>query len=683
MPRSIRQSNLFAMTRPAGAGHGYRPDVDGLRAVAVLAVLAYHAFPDSAPGGFAGVDVFFVISGFLISGIILDSLHEGRFSFVEFYWRRVRRIFPGLILVLAASLLLGWRLLLPDEFMQLGKHVAAGAGFVSNIAFWREAGYFDTAAELKPLLHLWSLGVEEQYYLVWPLLLFLFRKDRRRMLWMMLALAGVSFAANVWLTAEHPTAAFYLPVSRFWELLAGGLLAYFASSGRFANLKAAAGFALVGLSLLLLSSERSFPGGWALLPVLGSVLLISAGPRAWINRRVLANGAMVYVGLISYPLYLWHYPLLSFLRVAYGAEPPASLRLAMLAASVVLACVTYELVEKPIRRARRPVVRRISFPALSASMAALGVCGLLALQSLISPQSASVPLVREISSASADWGYGGDRVIPGDSSSAVLFFGDSHMQHYLPRIVKIMREHAMPVRTVIFKTTGGCAPVPGIERLSERCNAFVEQGFALARRPEVETVVIAASWVGFVDRPDYYRVGDARRKPLNMLAPESAWVLKGFEAELRALTGAGKRVILILSSPRGEAFDPKSVIERDGMSVKVRGTLRGAPRSAVERVVSPIDSRLVAIAAAAGAALVDPTEWLCTAAYCPAVDSFGRPLYKDESHLRASVARACFDAMDRYVYLEDRYDDANARPAALPPPSSHAACVAAWRSAAQ
>jgi peptidoglycan/LPS O-acetylase OafA/YrhL len=637
----------------AGTAHVYRPDVDGLRAIAVLAVLAFHAFPQSAPGGFAGVDVFFVISGFLITGILLDGLKDGSFSFAGFYWRRVRRIFPALILVLAASLALGWLLLLPDEFMQLGKHVAGGAGFVANLVFWREAGYFDTAAELKPLLHLWSLGVEEQYYLVWPLLLFLFRKEPRRMLAMMALLAVLSFGANLWLTAWRPSAAFYLPVTRFWELLAGGLLACFAARRLpYANLQAGLGALLLAAGLFLLSAERSFPGWWALLPVAGTALLVSAGPAAWINRRLLANRAAVYLGLISYPLYLWHWPLLSYARIVQGGEPPASHRAWLLAASVVLSVLTYELVEKKIRFARRPRVRRLSFPALAASMALLGVGGLLALQSQIRPQSASLPLVREISSASADWDYDGDRVIPGDTRKTVLFFGDSHMQHYWPRIEKLVREHSAPLRTVIFKTTGGCAPVPGIERRGQHCSRFVEEGLKLARRPEVETVVIAASWVGFVDRPDYYKVGDPSQTPLRMLAPESAWVLKGLERELRKLTAAGKQVVLVLSSPRGPAFDPKSVIERDFMTVQVRHPLGRVSRSELVQVTSPVDSRLIALAAAAGASVIDPTEWLCSKAFCPAADDSGRPLYKDASHLRASVVRERFSAVDRFVFME-------------------------------
>src|ERR1044072_1771999 len=184
--------------------NAYRPDVDGLRAVAALSGRAFHAFPRAARGGFAGVDVFFVISGFLISGILFEALRAGHFSFIDFYRRRVRRIFPALILVLAASLGLGWLLLLPDEYRLLGKHALAGAGFLSNIALWREAGYFAPAAEVTPLLHLWSLGVEEQYYLVWPLALAFFAARPRALPWMIAGVAAASFALNVWLTPPPP-----------------------------------------------------------------------------------------------------------------------------------------------------------------------------------------------------------------------------------------------------------------------------------------------------------------------------------------------------------------------------------------------------------------------------------------------------------------------------------------------
>lgn len=204
----------------------YRPDIDGLRAIAVLSVVAYHAFPDWLQGGFIGVDVFFVISGYLISTIIFQNLDTGTFSFAEFYARRINRIFPALLLVLVASYVFGWFALLADEYKQLGKHIAAGAGFISNIALWNEAGYFDNSAELKPLLHLWSLGIEEQFYIVWPLLLWLFWKLKFNPFTITIFVAVVSFYLNVKGINEDAVAAFYSPQTRFWELLCGSLFAW-------------------------------------------------------------------------------------------------------------------------------------------------------------------------------------------------------------------------------------------------------------------------------------------------------------------------------------------------------------------------------------------------------------------------------------------------------------------------
>ncbi|MFA6121206.1 MAG: acyltransferase, partial [Sideroxydans sp.] len=199
----------------------YRADIDGLRAIAILAVVGFHAFPTWVKGGFIGVDVFFVISGFLISTIIFGSLSRDAFSFAEFYARRIKRIFPALFLVLVASFVFGWFALLADEYKQLGKHIAGGAGFVSNFVLWGESGYFDNAAETKPLLHLWSLGIEEQFYFVWPLLLWFAWKRRFNLLTIALVVAVVSFALNVFTVRSDPVAAFYSPLTRFWELMVG------------------------------------------------------------------------------------------------------------------------------------------------------------------------------------------------------------------------------------------------------------------------------------------------------------------------------------------------------------------------------------------------------------------------------------------------------------------------------
>jgi peptidoglycan/LPS O-acetylase OafA/YrhL len=204
----------------------YRPDIDGLRAIAVLSVVIFHAFPNLLKGGFIGVDIFFVISGFLISTIILSGLKHDSFSFIEFYSRRIKRIYPALLLVLIASFIFGWFALLADEYKQLGKHIAGGAGFISNFILWKESSYFDNAAETKPLLHLWSLGIEEQFYIVWPLLLWIAWKQRLNILTLVLIVMIISFVLNVNTIQSDSTAAFYSPQTRFWELLIGSILAY-------------------------------------------------------------------------------------------------------------------------------------------------------------------------------------------------------------------------------------------------------------------------------------------------------------------------------------------------------------------------------------------------------------------------------------------------------------------------
>jgi peptidoglycan/LPS O-acetylase OafA/YrhL len=374
---TVSQTEMTTPT-PHSSYPKYRPDIDGLRAVAVLSVVAFHAFPASMKGGFIGVDVFFVISGFLISTIIFENLDRGTFSFAEFYARRIKRIFPALIVVLTACLVFGWLSLLPEELNQLGKHVVAGAGFVSNLVLWSESGYFDNSAENKPLLHLWSLGIEEQFYIIWPFLLWAAWKRGLNVLVVTFFLLIASFTLNIWLIHATPVATFYSPLTRFWELLCGSLLAlyainrgnsskfnsYFSSSKKISTPKiklrivnqfiSQSVFSCVGLGLLILgffliNKNFEFPGYWALLPVLGSVMIIMSGPTAWLNRKFFSNKILVWFGLISFPLYLWHWPLLSFGRILYFDAPPLGYRVIAVLLSVLLAWLTMKFVERPLR----------------------------------------------------------------------------------------------------------------------------------------------------------------------------------------------------------------------------------------------------------------------------------------------------------------------------------------------
>jgi peptidoglycan/LPS O-acetylase OafA/YrhL len=366
-------------------GPGYRPDIDGLRAIAVLAVLVYHAFPQVLPGGFVGVDIFFVISGYLITGILLASLANDRFSIADFYVRRIRRIFPALVVVLAAAMAAGWFLLVPDDYRLLGKHVLGGAGFVSNLVLWSESGYFDEAAEAKPLLHLWSLGIEEQFYLAWPLLLWVAWRARGRVALLVGGVLVASLAANLWLTPRDPVAAFYFPLTRFWELAIGGLLAAWRPGATAFGLPRRAawiadprllswsGAALIACSVAWLDPSMPFPGWRAIPPVLGAALLIAAGAGGPVNRHLLSLRAMVWIGLVSYPLYLWHWPILSFQNIVSIEAPPAWWRWAALGASVVLAAATYYLVERPVRFGGRPAWRAAGLGAAMAGTAAVGL----------------------------------------------------------------------------------------------------------------------------------------------------------------------------------------------------------------------------------------------------------------------------------------------------------------------
>src|SRR6266700_1819728 len=331
----------------------YRPDVDGLRAIAVIAVIAYHAFPRLVPGGFVGVDIFFVISGYLITQIIVADLDRGSFSFAEFYARRVRRVFPALIVVMLTTLAAGTAMFLPDELTSLARNAIAGASFGANLMLLSEVGYFDHDAHVKPLLHLWSLGIEEQFYLAWPLALWACRRP-----WRLVLVCGIimlSFGLNVALVKTHPAATFYLPFTRAWELMAGASITGVAITVRRLRYLAAGAGSCFVITFFVYDAGMAFPGWAALLPVLGTMLTV-LGEGAPFNRLVLSHRWTVLLGRISYPLYLWHWPLLAFAQL-YLLRPltPAETIIA-LGAALGLAWITYQWIERPIRFRRHGAV---------------------------------------------------------------------------------------------------------------------------------------------------------------------------------------------------------------------------------------------------------------------------------------------------------------------------------------
>ncbi|WP_332876610.1 acyltransferase family protein [Massilia sp. S19_KUP03_FR1] len=588
-----------ALTLAAAQPWRYCSDIDGLRALAVCAVLIFHAFPKALPGGFAGVDIFFVISGFLITAILARDAAHGGVSLARFYSRRARRIFPSLALVLAATHGLGWFVMHAAEFKQLGKHIWAGAAFVSNWVAWNEAGYFDRDAASKPLLHLWSLAIEEQFYLVWPLVLTLALRWRRAAVTLCAAMLVLSFGANVWLVREHAAATFFLPATRFWELLAGAMLALAPAArptpGRNADTLSIAGLALCFLSFLLLRPEFAFPGWWALLPVLGACAVLAAGPQSWAGRTLLAHPLAVWVGGISYPLYLWHWPLLSLTVIVAGAQPvPAWVRCAILGASVLLAWLTTTAIEARFRFGP-PRMARLVVPCLA--LLSIGFVGSRVYErdgfSFRRGSDAHADV------ATASLGQGREFVrqecavvsqthpglcatdlrtpphfaVWGDSKAEALFWG-------------LVRRSA-PNQGWMLLGQRGCAPMSGVERTS----AFLRdrpQDCAQANRAILQALISERSihtvLLAFTDRD---MIGprfaySSPRENMDPTADDKVLVLAGVEQAVTALEQAGKLVGVVLDNPRlpdPERCMDRAVLAWPGVRTALAlGTRSSAPR---------------------------------------------------------------------------------------------------------
>lgn len=682
-------TNMASSKDNASTGHHlthpkYRPDIDGLRAIAILSVVGFHAFPNLVSGGFIGVDIFFVISGYLISTIIFDSLEHNSFSFVEFYSRRIKRIFPALILVLIACFVFGWFVLLPSEYKQLGKHIAGGAGFVSNFIFWKESGYFDNAAETKPLLHLWSLGVEEQFYIVWPLLLWYAWKQRLNLLTIVIAVGFISFALNiVQINGGHAEAAFYSPQTRFWELLMGSLLAYTtlrkwnlfpklkhwldkqlgkiiyaqppeADGKSLHNIQSLFGAGLIVVGVVIITKENHFPGWRAVLPTLGAVMIISAGTQAWLNRAVLSNRVLVWFGLISFPLYLWHWPLLSFARIVENETPSHEVRIAAVLISVVLAALTFKLIEKPIRFGKFSGAITIT---LFVMMVFVGYMGY---NSYARDGLGFRPNIKAIALQAADLepppyeqGQGWLCETVGDadcqlevgSNPTAVVIGDSHAPVLYLGLKKIYREKGIALAD--FGGHGGCPPYLGL--ISKDGLTGGDWRKCLIRISSVLETILATDSIKeviLVSRGPLYTSGHG----FGNFEEPAVWTLnlsnepegKRTNTEvfkivmtrtLTALQKAGKHVTYVLDEPE-LGFDIKSCVDVRPFTLgsKVRNPCAVSKADYIERNKEHralVDNILKQFP---NVRVVDLAEALCDEKLC-----YGKKdnvvLYKDDDHL--------------------------------------------------
>ncbi len=662
----------------------YRPDIDGVRALAVLLVMAFHAFPSRVPGGLVGVDVFFVISGYLITGTILRDLNDGRFTLLQFYARRVRRIVPALAVMLLSTSLVGALVLPPTELAALGRHTWAGAAFVSNLLCWREAGYFDGAAATKPLLHLWSLGVEEQFYLLWPPLLLIAVRHGFNRLWIVSLLAIASFALNVVLVSHHAAATFYLLPTRFWELLAGAILVRLeldrAAEGNIArrsmlgadappaiqNAKAWVGLSLVLIATAALGGGSAFPGWWAAVPVAAATLLISAGPRAWLNRVVLSSRPVVAVGLVSYPLYLWHWPLLSFARIAEGDIPSQTIRAASLLIASLLAWLTWRLVEQPARRLF-PVggSRRTMGACITASvtmLACLAAAGatlqtdnglpdwlasrvpehsaeLNDLTAVPSPQDAFPPCSGAFSGhPELGWCNSARR-----GNARIGLLGDSHALYLFPGFAQVFTAHGMNSLVI---GRNACAPLLNVRSFLkgtlDECSAASRLAVdLLASTTEIQTVVLSSLGPFYFGDTSYDSDEELDEAPNWVLEPvdgssapsKEAIFERGYSATIGRLESAGKRVVFFIDVPELD-FHPSSCVDVRPAR-RPRRNPCGVPASVVTlrqaRYRAMIDRLTIAHPHMRA---FDPLPFLCVEDLCSATRD-GRLVYRDSNHLSA------------------------------------------------
>jgi peptidoglycan/LPS O-acetylase OafA/YrhL len=642
--------------------------------VAVIPVVLYHFGVPGFGGGFVGVDVFFVISGFLITSLIYHEIAECRFTIANFYERRIRRIFPALFFLLFVVGIFAYFELLPTTFNRFGESVSATSIFLSNVEFWREAGYFDMAADQKPLLHTWSLAVEEQFYLIFPPLMILTARSLRgRYTAVFAVLFAASLGLSIWGTSAAPDSTFYLLPPRMWELLVGGLIAVGALSfalGTIAqNALGVAGLAMIGYAVGAYTWTTPFPGLAALPPCLGAALVILTGASGRTAvYRALSSGPMVFIGKISYSLYLWHWPVYVFAKYHLVRELTPVESATFIVISVGLATLSWRYIEQPFRGTRGVFSRPVLFLQAAAAMVLVGAYGATVYLTKGLPQRFPPDVLAYADAATeilpcnqfGDLAATACQLGRADTPPTFLAWGDSHARAMAPGLARAADEHH--TSGVMF-ARDSCTPLLGVERPDMPevdCRRHNDAVYGYLQAANIGTVVLISRWAANVEGIGY---GSERMARLGTLTDDQSReesvaenhrvFARSLQRTIEILRKAGKRVIVVGPVPEVGFSVPEALAK---LHLQGRSEDVGPTSEQFERRNRFVLDQLATIKGSAE--VVYPHRILCTAPRC-SVARLGKSLYMDDDHLSRFGAESISKIFDAV------FDD---RPRAYAPP---------------
>jgi peptidoglycan/LPS O-acetylase OafA/YrhL len=663
----------------------FRYDINALRALAVTAVVLFHYKVDFVPGGFVGVDVFFVISGYLMTSIIMGRLAKGRFSIWDFYYDRAKRIVPGLLGMCFVLLAAGYFLLEPATYHYLGSTSIAALLFFSNFRFWEATGYFDAQSDTKWLLHTWSLSVEWQFYMVYPVLLMglhRFERTRRSIVPILGFIAILSVLLCIWFSREDPIAifnlypqrasAFYLLPQRAWELLAGGIVALQFRNGeqKYSSILLASGLLFIAISIFFYDKNTPWPSYWALLPVIGTCLVIAAN-RA--DALPFQNPIIQTIGKWSYSIYLWHWPI-AVAAVYFDFTRTTPLKIAC--EIVILAAIITSggLLLSLVKRVSSETLAARRLPAILAGANALALTVGFAITVTINdgfvgrwPEGQSK--FADYAMAVKDWAYPAEcdgmdvlgnlrpcQLGPA-SDRGVLFLGDSYAQQIFGRFVENAKLN--PENSFTFLTSAGCPPITGLRMIHDKlhCNGFVDKALQFVEARDFKRIVLVSNWYDYFNSKDHsvcFIEGEScveTQDPARYFNYLDA-SLASLRTRLQEFRNRGAEIVIVGATPRGDWDVPVELAKRKFLRLDTQ-YIETIDRDAFEELAAPIKSRLISLASSIGAKFIDPLDFLCDNHRCPTVDENGVPYFRDRGHFRSgAVTRARFQFLDEVAGLK-------------------------------